>query len=142
MKRLIFLLAACLPFCAAAADDQVSREILRIERASMDGWIKGNPDAMLASLDPDVTYIHVMTGKRIDGAAAVKALFEQYRGTPLFESYDMADPKVQVSGNVAVLTYQLVQRNGATANRWNGTLVYERKAGAWKVTHAHWSQAN
>ncbi|MBZ5582051.1 MAG: nuclear transport factor 2 family protein [Acidobacteriia bacterium] len=126
---------------AMAADTtaDAAREILRIERASMDGWLKGDPDPMLASLDPEITYIHVMTEKRLEGLAAVKALVEQYRGTPLFDSYEMQQAKVVVSGNLALLTYQLVRHNGSTVSRWNGTQVYEKKSAGWKVIHTHWS---
>ncbi len=136
--------AAALLGCAAWAAEptaDVASEILRIERASLDGWLKGDPGPMLASLDPQVTFIHVMTDKRLEGAAAVKALFETYRGTPLFENYEIIEPKVVAAGSVAVLTYQLAQRNGSTVKRWNGTQVYERKSGGWKVIHTHWSAA-
>jgi len=136
--------AAFMGGLAAAADsnDQTAREILGIERASLEGWLKGNPDPMLATLDPEVSYVHVMTDKRLDGLVAVKALFEPYRGMPLFDSFEMDGAKVQVSGNVAVLTYQLVQHNGPATNRWNGTQVYVRRSAGWKVIHTHWSQAN
>ena len=61
-------------------------EILALERRAMDGWLKGDPDPVLAITDPDISYFHVMTEKRIDGLPALKALFEAYRGTPLFDS--------------------------------------------------------
>ena len=108
----------------------------------MDGWLKGDPGPMLAIADPDITYIHVVAGKRLEGLAAVKALFEPYRGTALFDSYEMLDPKVQAAGDTAVLTYVLERHLGAVTNYWNGTQVYRRKDGAWRVIHTHWSIRN
>jgi hypothetical protein len=69
----------------------------------------------------------------------VKELFERYRGTPLFDAYEMADPKIQAAGDIAVLTYILVQHMGAATSRWNATQVYQRKKDGWRVIHSHWS---
>jgi ketosteroid isomerase-like protein len=83
-----------------------------------------------------------MTEKRFDGIASLKALFESYRGTPLFDRYEIVDPKIQTGGDMAVLTYILVRRNGAGTTRWNSTQVYQRKKDGWRVIHSHWSQTN
>jgi ketosteroid isomerase-like protein len=124
----------------AASDAETSKEIVAMERRAMDGWITGNPDPTLAIADADISYFHIMTEKRLDGLAAVRALFEQYRGRPLYESYDMLDTKVVVGGDMAVLTYLCVFRNGSTTGRWNSTQVYQRKKDGWRVIHSHWSQ--
>ncbi len=68
-----------------------------------------------------------MTDQRLDGLPAVKALCEGFRGTPLFDGYEIVAPKVQVSGDTAVLTYNFVRRIGSASDRWNATQVYERK---------------
>ena len=124
----------------AASDAETAKEIVAMERKALDGWIKGNPDPTLAIADADISYFHVMTDKRLDGIAALKALFEQYRGRPLFESYDMVDSKVVVNGDVAVLSYLVVFRNGTTTSRYNSTQVFQRKKEGWRVVHSHWSQ--
>jgi ketosteroid isomerase-like protein len=125
----------------AAADgtEATAREILALERTTLDGWQVGNPDPLLAISDPDITYIHVVTDRRLEGLAAVKALFEPYRGQPLFDSYEMAEPKVQASGDTAVLTYTLVRHVGTATTRWNATQVYQRKKEGWRIIHSHWS---
>jgi hypothetical protein len=143
MRTAILACAAAAVLCGTmvAADeaDATGREILALERKALDGWQTGNPDPLLAISDPDITYFHVMTGKRLDGLPAVAALFERYRGTPLFDSYEMADPKVQAAGDTAVLTYILVQHVGTATSRWNATQVYQRKKVGWRVIHSHWS---
>jgi len=131
--------ALCGVLAAADRDDAAAREVLALERTTLDGWQVGNPDPLLAISDPEITYFHVVTDKRLEGLPAVKALFEAYRGRPLFDSYEMADAKVQASGDTAVLTYVLVRHVGAATTRWNATQVYQRKKEGWRIIHSHWS---
>ena len=133
------LAALCGVLAAADPNEPIARELMAMERKTMDGWQVGNPDPTLAIADPDITYFHVVTEKRVDGLPALKALFEGYRGRSLFDSYEIADPKVQVSGDVAVLTYILVQHRGMEIARWNASQVYQHKKEGWRVIHSHWS---
>ena len=144
MKQTALIFSAVAILCGMLAFAQpkpgAAKEILALERQAMDGWLKGNPDPVLAIMDPEITYFHIMTEKRIDGLPALTPLFETYRGMPLFDSYEIVDPKVQISGDTAVLTYILVRHNGAVASRWNATQVYQRKKEGWRVIHTHYSQ--
>jgi hypothetical protein len=147
MKSVILAGAVAAALCgvvagaAAAADgnEAAAREVVALERKTLDGWQVGNPDPLLAISDPEITYYHVMTDKRLEGLPALRALFEGYRGRPLFDSYEMAEPKVQASGDTAVLTYTLVRHVGTAATRWNATQVYQRKKEGWRIIHSHWS---
>ena len=143
MKRMVLAGAVAAALCGvlAAADgnEATAREVLALERTTLDGWQVGNPDPLLAISDPEITYFHVMTDKRLEGLPALRALFEAYRGRPLFDSYEMAEPKVQSSGDIAVLTYILVRHVGSAASRWNATQVYQRKKEGWRIIHSHWS---
>jgi hypothetical protein len=145
MKILVLTAVAAALWSApvrAQSEAGPAREILALERQAMDGWLKGNPDPQLAISDPEITFIHdAVLDKRIEGLAALKALYEPYRGMPLFESYEIFEPKVQAAGSVAILTYQLVRHMGGATTRWNGTQVYQKKGDAWRVIHSHWSAA-
>lgn len=118
---------------------QTERELVAMERSAMEGWLKGDAGPMLAAADPDITLFHVMTERRLENAAAVKELYAGYGGRPLFDSYRIDNPKVQAGADMAVLTYQLITRNGDVARTWNATQVYQRKAAGWKVIHSHFS---
>ena len=59
----------------------------------------------------------------------MKALYQRFRGAILFDSYEILTPKVQVSGELAVLTYRLAQHVGTVTTFWNATQVYEKKKG-------------
>jgi ketosteroid isomerase-like protein len=136
----LFVLICAIAACRVApAKADTAQEIVALERQMMDAWQKGSPDAALALLDDGVTYFHVMTEKRLEGVAAVKALYDGYRGAPLFDSYEIENAKVQAGGDVAVLTFRFVTRNGSLTRYWNATEVYERKAGGWRVIHSHFS---
>jgi ketosteroid isomerase-like protein len=123
----------------AEADTGTVREILALERRAMDGWARGDPDPFLAVADPEITYFHVMTDKRLDGLPALKALFEIYRGRPLFDGYEIVDPKIQSGGDLAVATYIFVRRIGSATSRWNATQVYRRTQDGWRIIHSHFS---
>jgi ketosteroid isomerase-like protein len=144
MKSVIMLCSVLAILCGLPAFAQTgpaaAAQIVALERQAMDGWLKGNPDPALALADPDITYFHIMTEKRLDGLPPLKALFETYRGTPLFDSYEIAEPKVQISGDTAVLTYILVRHLRGAASRWNATQVYQRKKENWRIIHTHFSQ--
>ncbi len=143
-KQILIWAAAavlCAPLAAEDSNAAIAREIIGLERQVMDGWRAGNPDPALAISDPEITYIHAMTNGRLEGLPALKRLYEQFRGTPLFAGYEIVNPKVQVSGDVAILTYLFVRRNSAgDGERWNATQVYQHKKEGWRVIHAHWSQ--
>ena len=142
MKALLMCIAALLSETSAQADSnaEVARQLVALERQAMDGWMKGNPEPALAISDPEITYFHVMTEQRLDGLASVKALYESYRGRPLFENYEILEPKVQVSGDIAILTYLFSSQNGSVTSRWNSTQIYQKKKDAWRVIHSHWSR--
>ena len=134
----VLALACCATLGAAELTEQT---IVAMERRAMDGWLRGSPDELLEISDPEITYFHSTPATRLVGLAAVKALFEGYRGQPLFDGYELVDPKVVVSGSVAVLTYELATRNGSLARRWHATEVYREGPAGWRIIHSHFSLA-
>jgi hypothetical protein len=143
-KAFLVLAAAACPWMAPAWADpggEPAAAILALERGAMDGWLKGDPGPQLAIMDPQITYFHAVVENRLDGLPAVKELYERFRGTPLFDSYEILAPDVQVSGEVAVLTYRLAQHNGTVTTFWNATQVYRMRKEGWRVIHTHWSAA-
>jgi len=136
----VFACLSILPFLSwTSPGADPAQEILALERRAMDGWLTGNPDPQLAIADSQITYIHAVADQRVDGLPALKDLFESYRGTRLYDSYDILNPKVQVCGDVVVLTYLLARHNGDATTFWNSTQVYQMKKEGWRVIHSHWS---
>jgi ketosteroid isomerase-like protein len=142
--------AACSTFIQEGGDsvDNVFNEIVARERGALDRWITGDPDGYLEILAPEVTYFDPNQEKRTDGLNAMVALLGPIRNLtlPFTEPrYEMIDPKIQRYGDVAVLTFNLVNYGKMSGQpegvltRWNSTQVYRRIGGEWKIVHSHWS---
>ncbi len=127
----------------------VAEHIVSLERAALDRWITADPDGYLALYTKDATYFDPFREKRLDGLAELNAQLAPMRGMalPFTEPrYEMINPAVQVDGNVAVLTFNLVNYGKLPGSadetilaRWNATEVYRRMDGAWRIIHTHWS---
>jgi ketosteroid isomerase-like protein len=131
--------------CGGNVEDFRPEQIVALERAALDRWGKGDPQGFLELSAEEVTYFDPFQERRVDGLGALKALYAPIKGKVQIERYDMIDPKVQRHGDVAVLTYNLVDTGtqpggtGKVTVRWNSTEVYARMDGKWKIVHSHWS---
>jgi ketosteroid isomerase-like protein len=131
--------------CSRSTDDFQPETVVALERRALDRWGKGDPQGFLDIMASDQTYFDPMTAKRIDGQDALKTYFAPFTGKIKIEKVEMIDPKVQRSGDLAVLTFNLVDYGAQvgdgpkTTARWNSTEVYQRLNGSWKIVHSHWS---
>jgi len=127
----------------------VAEQIIAMERAALDRWVRADPDGYLDLYADNATYFDPFREARVDGLPALTAQLAPLRGVklPFTEPrYVMLNPAVAVDENTAVLTYNLVNYGkpaGETAEavlaRWNSTQVYRIVAGAWRLFHTHWS---
>jgi ketosteroid isomerase-like protein len=140
-------LAACAlsVSCRRKPNDFDPAAIVAMERANLDRWGKGDPQAYLDAYAPEVTYFDPAIDKRNDGAEAMRKYYAPLAGKIRVDHYDMIDPVVQHYGDVAVLSYNLVSMGkeaggtGTVVVRWNSTKVYALIEGNWKIVHDHWS---
>lgn len=127
----------------------IPEHIISLERAALDRWITADPDGYLSLYAEDATYFDPFRETRVDGRDELNARMAPMRGMalPFTEPrYEMVNPVVHVDGNVAVLTFNLVnygKPSGSTEEtilaRWNATEVYRKIDGPWKIIHTHWS---
>ena len=127
----------------------VAQHIISLERAALDRWIHADPDGYLNLYAGDATYFDPFREKRVDGLDELKARTAAMRGItlPFTEPrYDMINPVVRVEGNVAVLTFNLVNYGKPTGSavetvlaRWNATEIYRKVDADWRIIHTHWS---
>jgi len=115
--------------------------ILERERKALDRWGKGDPGGFLAITAPDVTYFDPFQPTRIDGLPALKALYATIRGKIKIEHDEILDPRVQLYGDAAVLSYRFISHGSEGTIRWNCTEVYQCMGGEWSIVHSHWSFA-
>ena len=147
MRRLAVLsmISVCLAACGRATDDFQPETIVTLERGALDRWGRGDPQGFFDIMATDQTYFDPMTARRIDGQEAVKKYIAPFTGKIRIERVEMIDPKVQRSGDLAVLTFNLVNYGAQMDNgpktivRWNSTEVFQRIKGNWKIVHSHWS---
>ncbi|HZW26775.1 MAG TPA: nuclear transport factor 2 family protein [Gallionella sp.] len=119
--------------------EQITAEIIALERAALDRWGAGDPSGYLEISAPDVTYFDPFLERRVDGLEALSAWYAPLRGAIHIDRYELIEPRVLVCGEAAVLTFNLVSYSGATVMRWNCSEVYRHDLVGWRIVQTHWS---
>lgn len=126
---------------AAKPADDLTADIIAKEKAMLDRWGTGDTDSFLELAAPEITYFDPSLGKRLDGREAFEKFLAPLKGTFRVPKYEMIDPKVQVHGEAAVLSYNMIDydETGINTFRMNVTEVYARHDGRWRLVHSHFS---
>jgi len=130
---------------AAPPANDTAAEIIALENGALDRWKKGDPGGFIAIMADGETYFDPGTQSRIDGLEALKKYMAPFAGTFSIERIEMVNPKVEVGGDLAVLSFNVVNHGARLGGklegttRWNSTEVYRRIAGKWRIVHSHWS---
>jgi ketosteroid isomerase-like protein len=130
----------------AGDDPKVAAEVIALTRAQ---WLAEAQDKSIAEqnavLADDYTEFNPDYPVRIDGKAANVALYEaQSKSGGKSIVGDMMNAKVQVYGDVAILTYNYVgvtqSKDGKTDNSAaKSTRVYAKIGGQWQLVHANFA---
>lgn len=150
MKRIgtLIALASCSLVAGASlpsASQGNADEVIALEKGALDRWASGDVHGFLSLYADDITYFDPTQERRIEGTAALRATYEPLQGKFKVDRYEMLLPKVQRSGNVAVLTYMIQnyakQPDGTEkpTSRWNVTEVFRRDEARWRTIHSHFS---
>lgn len=92
----------------------------------------------LSSFDPWIP-------ARLDGQQAVQDYMQPIEGQLLADRYDMLNPRVQVHGEKAILTFNLITCNREEdgtekmLEKWNAVEVYTCIEVSWKIAQCNWS---
>lgn len=107
----------------------------------MQPWIDGerDPSGYLEISAPEVAYFDPFLERRLDGLEALIHYYEGLRGKIRIDHNELINPKVQVCGDVAVLTFNLVSHIGEIQMRWNCTEVFHHQGNRWLIIQTHWS---
>ena len=121
--------------------ETIEETIIRLERATLDRWCKGDPSGFIENAAADVTYFDHVTETRIDGIVALKEHLHQFVDKIDVPRYEMPNVKVGSYGDIAVLTcnWTTYSSEGEVTSRWNATEMYRRSADQWKYIHIHWA---
>jgi ketosteroid isomerase-like protein len=120
-------------------NEATATKLIAMERAALDRWGSGDPSGYLEISAPDVVYFDPFLERRLDGLEALKVLYESLRGSIHIDRYDLIEPKVQLCGEAAVLTFNLNSYTGATVMHWNCTEVFRQDKAGWRLIQTHWS---
>ena len=124
---------------SATQADKDAQAILAIERGAFERWAKGDLNGFLDASDPEVDYFDPFLDARLEGLPALRALYDKAQGKVRVDRWEMINPRVVVSGDMGVLTFNFVSYSKGRTVRWNTTEVYRRKNGQWKIVHTHWA---
>ena len=130
--------------CSRNDSQPVEEIIIAKEKMILDEWGKGHTLIFPQNSAAEITYFDPSLEKRINGIEEFTALLKPIENQFTIEKYEMLDPKVQVHGEVAVLSYNLVDYSKNPQGEeekflWNSTEVYKKINGDWKIIHSHWS---
>lgn len=121
-------------------ENNLSDLIIKLEKTALERWNNGDPSGFLEISANDVVYFDPFLEKRLNGHKALTELYESLRGKVKADSYDMIEPLVQGSDNMAVLTFNLLSVAGSMQMKWNCTEVYRKENNdEWKIIQTHWS---
>ena len=137
-----FILNACCEKQEPASNEEIEQTILALERESLDNWSKGDPVGFSKNFAVDATYFDdIGAQKRIDGIEALTTYFTALDGQIPPHKYELVTPKVQVYGDIAILTlqYHAMSLENEPGPPWKATSVYQLKDDKWQVVHANWS---
>ena len=117
----------------------VAETIMELERDALERWGRGDPEGFLEISAPDLSYFDPFIERRLDGLAALRPMYDQIRGKIHIDRFEIIEPRVQVAGDVAVLTFRFKSYGGAGSIDWNTTEVYQRDQAGWRIIHTHWA---
>lgn len=126
----------------SADDESLKAKIIALEKQALALWNNGNPDGFLELSSEDVVYIDPAFEYKLEGKKALEDYYNSVRGKIKIDQYEMINPTVQLSVDIAVLTYNYaVQRDGLTF-KMSCTEIYQlNTSNQWKIIHTHWSFA-
>jgi len=104
-------------------------------------WIVGLLEIHSVLLSTSTYFDDIAAHTRLDGLEEIKKHLGSLEGKIPAHNYEIVDPKVQVFGEVAILTirYHGSTTDGQPGPPWKATSVYHLKNDNWLVVHAHWS---
>ncbi len=154
MRRIVLLsIVACVALfnvpAVAQTNSQVAEEVIAITKAQWAAIMKKQPVAtIMQNVAAEYTEFNPDTPIRLDGKDLVSRLLEaSVSGSSESVAEEMANPKVQVYGDVAILTYNFI---GMTKDKdgevepfhAKSTRVYVKKDGRWMLVHANFAPLN
>jgi ketosteroid isomerase-like protein len=143
----LFVLAGGLFFMTKGSstnpDQQaIAAQVIAREKASIEAWQRKDKAFFADYMADDATYFGPMNPYlETDPKANFLPKFEQYVEQFKYLDHQMYNPRVQVYGDTAILTYNASStlNMGGQAVNFTGkmTSVYVKQGNTWRVVHGH-----
>ncbi len=123
------------------------QEVLDVVRSWNDAFARNDVERYFSFVDPEITVLTPANPYRVEGLEQDREEFEfglasEKSRVNLFQ---MMQPKVQVFGDAAVVTYfwrgSLGTGESAPMGHFKETDVFARRENGWKLAHVHLSRA-
>jgi ketosteroid isomerase-like protein len=124
---------------AGSPGEDVAATIVALERGALERWSRGDPGGFIDLAAEDIVYFDPYQPRRLDGREGFVRLMESIRGQVWIDRFELLDPVVQASGDLALLTFNFVSWPEGPTSRWNTTEVYRRDVQGWRLVQQHWS---
>ena len=118
------------------------QEIIALERSALDQWALRKPLGFAKNFSDDVTlFDDIGAQSRIDGLEAARKYLSSLEGQIPPHRYEIVNPKVQVYGDIGILTFQWhsFTTDDKPLSKWKVTSVYQYSGSKWHTVHANWS---
>lgn len=123
-----------------ADNETIQATIIALEKQALEQWNNGNPDGFIKLSSDDIVYFDPAFENKFEGKKALEEYYNTVRGKIKIDSYKMINPTVQVSSDIAVLTYDYEACKDGQTFRLHCTEVYKSDSSRqWKIIHTHWS---
>ena len=150
MRRVLILVlcVASVSLVVFAAHHTAADQVIAVTKAQWAAEMQNDVTAAMKNVAEDYTEFNPDYPTRLDGKAMSVRLAEATSGgSGSLVAAEMANPKVQVYGDVAILSYNFI---GAGKNKdgeiesikAKSTRVYVKKDGQWWLVHANFAPAD
>jgi ketosteroid isomerase-like protein len=136
------LFAATKTFAGSSEQQSIANQIIAREKASVEAWQRKDKAFFADYMADDATYFNSFSPYLdADPKANFLPKFEQYVDMFQYNEFQMYNPRVQVYGDTAVLTYNSSVSATFAGQPMNytakATVVYVKQGNTWRVVHAH-----
>jgi ketosteroid isomerase-like protein len=129
----------------ADSHEKAAEEVIAVTKAQWAAEAKKDVAGAMKNVADEYTEFNPDYPTRLDGKALSMALGEAFAsGSGTNVAAEMANPKVQVYGDVAILTYNYIgafeSKDGEVESvKAKSTRVYVKKDGQWMLVHANFA---
>ncbi len=130
---------------AVSSNKQVADEVIAITRAHWAAEMRKDAAAWGKNVADDYTVFEGAFPTRIDGKATMQHVVDgNFSGSDALITAEMANEKVQVYGDTAILSYNYIasvkNKDGKVSPAMaKSTRVYVRQGGQWMLVHANFA---